>query len=129
MTGASTGIGAAVASGLARQGALVGIHYNSSREPAEALARDLAAEGTETFLIAGDAGKHDAIVDVVNRTAEHFGRLDGLINNAGSLLKRVPIADSDEEHDRLVTDLNSHSVVWASRAAIPWLKKQGGRGH
>jgi 3-oxoacyl-[acyl-carrier protein] reductase len=62
----------------------------------------------------------------VKRAAEHFGRIDGLINNAGSMLKRLPVGESDEAHDRAVLDLNSHSVVWASRAALPWLRKQGG---
>jgi 3-oxoacyl-[acyl-carrier protein] reductase len=126
VTGASTGIGAAVARGLAQQGALVAIHYNSSEGPARQLERDITAAGGTAFLVSGDAGHYEAITSVVEQAAEHFGRLDGLINNAGSLLKRVPIVESDEAFDRLVTDVNAHSVVWASRAAIPWLRKQGG---
>jgi 3-oxoacyl-[acyl-carrier protein] reductase len=69
---------------------------------------------------------HDEAVAVVKRTAESFNGLDGLINNAGSMLGRVFTLDSTEEHDRDVVDLNSHSVVWASRAAYPWLKENGG---
>jgi 3-oxoacyl-[acyl-carrier protein] reductase len=126
VTGASTGIGAAVARALALQGAQVAIHYNSSEGPASALAEEISKGGGKVHLVAGDAGKHDEITRVVMEAAEFFGRLDGLINNAGSLLKRVPIVESDESFDRLVTDINSHSVLWASRAAIPWLRKQGG---
>ncbi len=126
VTGASTGIGAAVARGLVEQGASVAIHYNNSEAAAQELAHELEGKGGSIFLVGGDMAAYDEVTTVVKRTAEHFGRLDGLINNAGSLLKRVPIGESDEAHDRAVLDLNSHSVVWASRAALPWLKKQGG---
>ncbi|MCW6511221.1 SDR family NAD(P)-dependent oxidoreductase [Lichenifustis flavocetrariae] len=126
ITGASTGIGAAVARGFTAQGALVGLHYNSSEEPARAVADDITRAGGTVFLVAGDVAKPEVAKAVVEKTAAHFGRLDGLINNAGSLLKRVPIADSDPEHDQLVTDLNAHSIVWACRAAVPFLRKNGG---
>ena len=62
----------------------------------------------------------------VEATAERFGRLDGLINNAGSMLGRVPYAELTDEHYDAVMDLNARSVIAASRAAIPFLKKQGG---
>ena len=63
---------------------------------------------------------------MVESTAAHFGCLEGLINNAGSLVKRTPIEHSDPEHEQFVTDLNAHSIVWACRAAVPFLRKQGG---
>lgn len=126
VTGASTGIGAAVALELAGQGALVGLHYNSSEAPARALAADIETAGGTVFLVAGDVAQPDTAKAVVERAAAHFGRIDGLINNAGSLVGRVPIADGDAEHDRMVTDVNAHSIVWACRAALPWLRKQGG---
>ena len=63
---------------------------------------------------------------IVKRTADHFGTIDGLINNAGGMLGRIPVDESDEAHDRQVVDLNSHSVVWVTRAALPWLRKQRG---
>jgi 3-oxoacyl-[acyl-carrier protein] reductase len=70
--------------------------------------------------------KPDVPAAVVNAAATHFGRLDGLINNAGGMLGRVPVAESDDAHDRAVFDLNAHSVVRASRAALPWLRREGG---
>lgn len=126
VTGASTGIGAAVARALAAQGAAVAVHYNASEQPARALAGEIAAAGGNVFLIAGDVTKPETAAGVVEGAATHFGRLDGLINNAGSMLGRVPVAKSDETHDRAVLDLNAHSVVWASRAALPWLRREGG---
>lgn len=126
VTGASTGIGAAVARGLGAQKALVGVHYHASAKEAETVAADVERAGGKAFLVAGDASKQAEIATVVERTAGHFGRLDGLVNNAGSMLGRIPLGDSDEAHDREVLDLNALSVVWASRAALPWLKKNGG---
>ena len=126
VTGASTGIGAAVAKALGQQGAHVCVHYNSSEDAArEVVASIEQARGT-AFSIGGNMGLYADATSVVTRAAEKFGKLDGLINNAGSLLGRKPVAESDEAHDQAVIALNAQSVVWACRAALPWLKKQGG---
>jgi 3-oxoacyl-[acyl-carrier protein] reductase len=126
VTGASTGIGAAVARALGTQGAMVGVHYNASAQEAEAVAAAIDKAGGKAFPVAADVTKQAQVATAVERTAKHFGRLDGLINNAGSLLGRVPLADSDEAHDHEVVELNALSVVWATRAALPWLKVKGG---
>ncbi|MBM3567863.1 MAG: SDR family oxidoreductase [Alphaproteobacteria bacterium] len=126
VTGASTGIGAAVARGLAAQGARVAVHYNASRAKAEAVVADIAKGGGEGLAVAGDLSRVGGAEPVVDRAATHFGRLDGLINNAGSLVKRVPIADFTEALYDEVMNLNVRAVVAASRAAIPHLRKAGG---
>ena len=126
ITGASTGIGAAVARALAAQGALIAVHYNASQDGAQEVAVSIDAVGGKSFLVGGDVSIRSGCEAVVAEAANHFGRLDGLINNAGSLLGRVPTIESDEQHDRAVMDLNAHSVVWASRAAHPWLRRNGG---
>ena len=126
ITGASTGIGAALAAAFAEQGAMVGLHYNSSREAAEALAKKIEAGGGRVFLTQGDAANSAAVEKIVNDTAGHFGRLDGLINNAGGMVRRVLTTDATDEQYDDVMDLNARSVVVATRAALPWLKKQGG---
>lgn len=126
VTGASTGIGAAVAVAFAGQGARVAVHYNASEAEAMGVAREIGEAGGETFLVKADVTQHAAVTEMVEKTAAHFGRIDGLVNNAGTLLGRVPVEKSDEAHDYAVVNLNAMSVVWACRAALPWLKRSKG---
>ena len=126
ITGASTGVGAALARGFAAQGVRVALHYNASRQAAEAVAADIADNGGEAFLVHGDVARSATTERIVEEAAGHFGRLDGLVNNAGAMLSRVNYADMSDEHYDAVMDLNCRSVVTASRAAIPWLKRNGG---
>jgi 3-oxoacyl-[acyl-carrier protein] reductase len=126
ITGASTGIGAAVARGLASQNVSVAVHYNASEAAAREVVADIEKGGGTAFAVGGDVSVAEGAADIVKQTAEHFGQIDGLINNAGSLVGRAAIAESDEAYDRAVVDLNAHSVVWMSRAALPWLRKRGG---
>jgi 3-oxoacyl-[acyl-carrier protein] reductase len=126
ITGASTGIGAALARGFARQGAMVGLHYNSSTEAAHAVAKEIEEAGGSVFVVRGDATRSDEMRRIVEETARTFGRLDGLINNAGGMVARVLYEDITDEHYDAVMDLNARSVIAASHAALPYLKKQGG---
>lgn len=126
ITGASTGIGAALAVAYAEQGARIGLHYNSSRVAAEEVAGKVRDLGGEVFLVQGDFSKSPDVERVVKDAAEHFGRLDGLVNNAGGMLGRVPYSEMTDAQYDAVMDLNARSVITASRAAMPWLKKQGG---
>lgn len=126
VTGASTGIGAALARAYAEQGCKVGLHYNESRASAQELAAEITKAGGEVFLTQGDFSKPAEVTRVVEETAAHFARLDGLVNNAGGMLGRVPYAEMTEEQYDRVMDLNARSVVTACRVAIPHLRKQGG---
>jgi 3-oxoacyl-[acyl-carrier protein] reductase len=126
ITGASTGIGAALARAFAKQGALVGLHYNSSAEAAQSLAKEIDNAGSRVFAVKGDATKSDEMRRVVEDTAGSFGRLDGLINNAGGMVARVSYEEVTDAHYDAVMDLNGRSVLAATHAAIPHLKKQGG---
>lgn len=126
ITGASTGIGAALARAFAAQGAKVAVHYNSSKDAAQKVAQDIEAAGGSAVLIRADASDSAALAAAVEEAAQALGGLDGLINNAGGMVKRVPYAEAtDEDYDR-VMDLNARSIVVASKAALPHLKKQGG---
>lgn len=126
ITGASSGIGAALAYGFAAQGALIGLHYNSGTEAAHAIARDIEAIGGSVVLSQADAASSEEMIAAVDKVAKIFGRLDGLINNAGSMIARVAYEDMTDEHYDRVMDVNARSVVSTSRAALPYLKKEGG---
>jgi 3-oxoacyl-[acyl-carrier protein] reductase len=126
ITGASTGIGAALARAFAKQGAMVGLHYNSSTEAAHAVAKEIEDAGGSVFVVKGDATKSDEMRRVVDETARTFGRLDGLINNAGGMVARLLYENMTDEHYDAVMDLNGRSVFSTSHAALPYLKKQGG---
>lgn len=126
VTGASTGIGAAVAKALAAQGAKVAVHYNESAAAAEAVLADIRHAGGEAILIQGDVSKPGGSERVVEAAAEQLGGLDGLINNAGGMLGRVPTADMDDAHYARVMDLNARSVLAATKAAVPFLRRRQG---
>lgn len=126
ITGASTGIGAALARAFAAQGASVGLHYNSSVEAAAKLAGEIRGTGGQVRLVRGDAARPGEMARVVEETAAAFGRLDGLINNAGGMVARVPYQEMTDGHYDAVMDLNARSVLAASTAAIPHLKVRGG---
>ena len=126
ITGASSGIGAALARAFAEQGASVGVHYNSSAAAAEALCADIRAAGGKATTVHGDVTKSTEITRVVEETAMAFGRLDGLINNAGGMVARMPYAAFDEAVFEEIVGLNVRSVLVASHAALPFLKAQQG---
>ena len=125
VTGASTGIGAAVARAFGGFGARVGVHYNSHPAEAEAVAESIRTAGGEAFIVKADVADPAALTQAVEALATHFGRLDILINNAGSMLARVPLVDASLEHYHQVLDVNLTSVFAACRAAIPIMRKQG----
>jgi 3-oxoacyl-[acyl-carrier protein] reductase len=82
--------------------------------------------GAEPLLVRGDVTDPADCMRVVHETAAHFGRIDGLINNAGLMLGRLPSLEASDEHIQDVIDLNVRSVLRVTRAAAPWLERQGG---
>jgi 3-oxoacyl-[acyl-carrier protein] reductase len=126
VTGASTGIGAAVAREFARLGAKVAVHYNASAEAAAAVVADIRAAGGDAVALKADARDSAQVRKLVADTVERFGRLDILVNNAGALVRRVPIDQFDEAHFDEVIDLNVRSAMVATSAAVPHMRRQGG---
>ncbi|MCZ8151543.1 MAG: SDR family NAD(P)-dependent oxidoreductase, partial [Rhodobacteraceae bacterium] len=113
ITGASTGIGAALARAFAAQGARVGLHYNASEDAAKAVAYEISAAGGEAVLIRADVSTGAGAKAAVEGALAAFGRLDGLVNNAGGMVRRVPYADVSERDYDEIMDLNARSVVVA----------------
>lgn len=114
VTGASAGLGAAVAAALAEAGADVAAHGNS-RTPEATCAR-VEAAGRRAVGVLGDLSDKEAPRRLVERTLEEFGRLDILINNAGTI-RRAPAAEYSEEDWAAVIEVNLSSVFRLSQLA------------
>jgi 3-oxoacyl-[acyl-carrier protein] reductase len=125
ITGASTGIGAAAARAFARAGCRVAIHYHASLNRAEEVAADVRFAGAEAFLVGGDLRSSAKAREIVDDVVKHFDGLDILINNAGGLVRRVPIAEVDDALFDEVIDLYVRSLVACSSAAVPYMRSAG----
>ncbi|MDP9910075.1 3-oxoacyl-[acyl-carrier protein] reductase [Variovorax boronicumulans] len=125
VTGASTGIGAAVAIAFAARGMRVAVHYNSSAEAATRVVDTIRAAGGTAFALQADVRDTAAIRVCVQETTAQFGRIDVLVNNAGSLVKRMPIAEFDDALFDEVMHINARSVLAFCREAVPQMRKQG----
>lgn len=123
VTGGSTGIGAAVVLGFAAQGAKVAVHYNESRDAAAELQSKYPENIT---LVQGDMSIEGTAISVVAQAVEKLGGLDGIINNAGGMLGRIPTTEITADHFDRVIDLNAKSVWEATVAAHPHLVAAGG---
>ena len=124
ITGASTGIGAAAARAFAGLGSKVVIHYNASRDKAEAVASDCNALGAQTALVGGDVTQGASVKRIVAEALAAFGRIDVLINNAGGLVGRTRIEDYTEEYLAKVVALNITHVALFMREVIPVMRRQ-----
>ena len=125
VTGASTGIGAGCAKALGALGCKVVVHYNSSKDAATAVARAVQESGGEALVVQGDL-RHSAECErVVKAAVERFKHIDVLINNAGALVQRVPIAEINDEVFDEIVDLNVRSMMMCTKFAVPYMLNGG----
>lgn len=123
VTGASKGIGRAIALMLAREGAHVAINYHSSEADAQAVADEIAAMGGESMLIKANVSDRTAARDMVRQAAAHWGRLDILVNNAGITRDRTLRKMTDDDWDEVIKT-NLGSVYYTCTAAMPIMIEQ-----
>ena len=128
VTGASTGIGAAVAIGFAARGMRVAVHYNSSADAANQVVATIKSAGGEAFALQADVRDSAAITRVVKEANERLGGIDVLVNNAGSLVKRMPITEFDDRTFDEVLHINARSVLDFCRDVVPLMRAQGRGG-
>ena len=122
VTGASTGIGRAIAIALAGAGADVAIHYGSSRKEADETARAVESHGRRAVLVQADFRDPTAAGKAVEAAVQALGApIDILVNNAGSLVGRSAVEEMDAELWQEVIALNLSSVFFATKAVLPYL--------
>lgn len=127
ITGASGGIGGAIALAFAAEGADLALHYRSGEEVATELARRAKAVGAgRTVLVTGDLARPGAAAHVVAEAVEGLGGLDILINNAGGMVERREVGGIDGDLMTAFFQLNVFSLMEASSAALPHLAAGAG---
>ena len=125
VTGASTGIGAALAVGYGACGATVAVHYNSSEPAAAAVVDRIREAGGDAFAVQADLGDADAAGALAEEVLGRAGALDVLVNNAGALIERRPTGEVTRELYDAVLDLNVAAVVALSNAVVPAMRSKG----
>ncbi len=126
VTGSSKGIGRAVSIGLAEEGCNLVVHYNSSEDDAREVEGKIKGFGRDVLLLKGDVTDAEDVRRMVREIEDHFGRVDVLVNNAGSMVERATLAEMTEDVWYRVMDVNLKSVYLCSQAVLPMMERQGG---
>ncbi len=125
VTGASKGIGAAIAKQLAQEGASVVVNYSSTGKEADAVVAQIKAAGGAAKAVHADVSKPAEAKQLIDGAVSEFGRIDILVNNAG-VYEFLPLQDVTEKHfDRMFT-LNVRGLVFATQAAAAAFGDSGG---
>ena len=125
VTGASKGIGAAIAQELAREGAAVAVNYANSPEQAQAVAANIKAAGGRAKVVQADVSKPAEARKLIDSAVAEFGRVDILVNNAG-VYEFFPLPEISEEHFDHIFDLNVKGLLFTTQAAAKAFGEHGG---
>jgi 3-oxoacyl-[acyl-carrier protein] reductase len=125
VTGASKGIGAAIAKALAAAGAAVVVNYSSSKEGADRVVEEIAGEGGKAIAIQGDVSKAADVKRLFAETKKAFGSLDVLVNNAG-VYQFAPLDAVTEDDFHRLFNTNVLGLILATREAVAHFGADGG---
>src|SRR5258708_3002896 len=118
VTGASKGIGAAIAKSLAAEGASVVVNYASSQAGADAVVRAITAAGGKAVAVGGDVSKAAEAKGIIDAAIKNFGRLDILVNNSG-VYEFSPIEAVTEEQFHKIFNINVLGLLFTTQGAGP----------
>jgi 3-oxoacyl-[acyl-carrier protein] reductase len=124
VTGGSRGIGAAIAKRLAADGADLAITYTKGADAADSVVKEIERSGGKAIAIQADATDAKAVSAAVEKTVAKFGRLDVLVNNAGTAIPKKFEDTTLEELDRLI-DVNVRGTLVATQAALKHMNNGG----
>ena len=125
VTGASRGLGRAIAEELASGGAKVVVNYSTSKEPAEEIVSQISESGGEAIAVQADVSDAEQAQKLIDQAIEKFNRVDVLVNNAGINIDRTLKKLSVEDWDKVIqVDLNS--AFYTVHAVLPHMTDQGG---
>ena len=124
VTGGSRGIGAAIARHLARDGASVAVTYSKGADAASSVVKEIERGGGKALALQADAADADAVRNAVERTVTTLGRLDVLVNNAGTIIPMKVEETTLADFDRVFA-VNVRGVFVATQAALKHLKTGG----
>src|SRR5258708_2154694 len=124
VTGGSRGIGAAIAKRLAADGAKIAITYSKGADAAASVVKEIEGAGGKAIAIQADAADAKAVKAAVEKTVATFGKLDVLVNNAGTAIPKPFEEATLEEMDRVI-DINIRGVYVATQAALKHMKSGG----
>jgi 3-oxoacyl-[acyl-carrier protein] reductase len=120
VTGASKGIGAAIAKALAAEGASVVVNYASSKAGADTVVSAITAAGGKAVAVAGDVAKAPEAQGIIDAAVKNYGRLDILVNNSG-VYEFAPIEAVTEEHFHKQFNVNVLGLLFTTQAAAKHL--------
>src|SRR5579864_7032892 len=124
VTGASKGIGAAIAKALAADGASVVVNYASSKAGADAVVANIEKTGGRALAVRGNVSKPAEVQDIIDAAVRTFGRLDILVNNSG-VYEFGPIEAVTEENFHKMFNINVLGVLLATQAAVKHMGEGG----
>jgi 3-oxoacyl-[acyl-carrier protein] reductase len=125
VTGASKGIGAAIATSLAAEGAAVVVNYASSKEGADRVVKEITSKGGKAIAVQGSVAKATDVQRLFAETKKAFGKVDVLVNNAG-VYEFSPIEDVTEEHYNRIFNTNVLGLLLATKEALKYFNGDGG---
>lgn len=125
VTGASKGIGAAIAQHLAEAGASVVVNYATSREGAVRVVSEIARHGGKAVAVQADVSKKADVTRLFAEANKAFGHIDVLVKNAG-IYEFSPLEDVTEEHFHKQFNLNVLGLILASQEAVKYFQHNGG---